>query len=81
MISGVAAETKLSFLIPKFFVYHSALSGMDFTVKTRWSRDLMVAAEVDIVLAVIKLCFTTREDLRIGFACLFTTNIGNVYLE
>lgn len=49
-MSGVAAETKLSLLIPKFFTYHSVVLGTDATVRTRWSRDLIVAAGVDIFL-------------------------------
>jgi hypothetical protein len=75
IISGVAAETKLSLFIPKFFKYHSVLFETDFTVKTRWSRDITVAAGVDIFLAVTKFGFSNWQDLRNGCVCLFKANI------
>lgn len=43
---GVALETNDSDLIPRFCSYHFAVEGMDLTVKTRWSRDLILAAGV-----------------------------------
>ena len=43
VISGVVVDTKDSDLIPRFCVYHSVVFGMDFTDRTRWSRDLIVA--------------------------------------
>ena len=43
MMSGVESDTKDSHLIPRFDVYHFVDAGMDFTVRTRWSRDLMIA--------------------------------------
>jgi hypothetical protein len=50
VISGVAVLTKLSHRMPKFFVYHWVVLGILFTVSTKWSRDLMVAA-VEVILA------------------------------
>lgn len=50
VMSGVAVETKLSGFIPRFFSYHAVALGIDFTVRTRWSRDLIVAAGVVIFL-------------------------------
>ena len=44
MISGLAAEMNDSDLMPRFWVYHFVDAGMDCTVRTRWSRDLMIAA-------------------------------------
>ena len=44
VISGVAAETKDSCLMPKFFSYHVLAAGMDLTVRTKWSRDVILAA-------------------------------------
>ena len=57
LISGVAAETKLSVLMPRFFSYHAAAFGIDFTVRTRWSSDVIVAAGGVIFLrAWTKVC-------------------------
>jgi hypothetical protein len=53
VISGVAAETKLLLFIPRFLEYHSVVLGTEATVRTRWSRDLIVAAGVDIFLVVV----------------------------
>jgi hypothetical protein len=50
-------DTKDSDLIPRFFVYHSVVFEMDFTVRTRWSRDLIVAAGDDDVILL-----NWRED-------------------
>ncbi len=47
MTSGEEAETKDSDFIPRFFSYHSVVFEIDVTVKTRWSRDWIVAAGVD----------------------------------
>ena len=50
MRSGVAADTKDSDLMPRFWVYHLLVVGISFTVRTRWSSDLIVAARVDAIL-------------------------------
>jgi hypothetical protein len=50
-------DTKDSDLIPRFFVYHSVVFEMDFTDRTRWSRDLIVAAGDDDVILL-----NWRED-------------------
>jgi hypothetical protein len=54
VISGVAADTKDSCLMPRFFSYHVLVAGMERTVRTRWSREVIFAAgfvdEVDILL-------------------------------
>jgi hypothetical protein len=75
VISGVATDTKLSDFVPKFWVYHFVDSGIDFTVRTRWSRDLIVAAGVDIFLSVVKLPLNNEEDLRRGMGDLLKANI------
>lgn len=48
-MSGVAAETNDSGLIPRFFEYHSVALEMDLTVRTRWSNDLIVIARVEAI--------------------------------
>jgi hypothetical protein len=50
VVSGVAVDAKDSDLIPRFFVYHSVVFEIEFTVRTRWSRDLIVAAGDDDVI-------------------------------
>lgn len=81
MISGVEAETKLSLLMPKFLTYHSVALGIEFTVKTRWSRDLINAAGLDIFLENAMVEFKDvkeldREDLREGEVRILRVNIG-----
>ena len=50
VICGVAAETNDSALIPRCFEYHSVVSRIDLTVRTRWSSDLIEAECVDAIL-------------------------------
>lgn len=49
MISGVAVETNCSDCIPRFVLYHWVVRGMEATVRTRWSRDLICAAGVEVI--------------------------------
>lgn len=46
-VSGVAEETKDSAFMPRYCVYHPIDLGIDATVRTRWSSDLIVAAGVE----------------------------------
>ena len=59
--------------MPRFWVYHSIDLGMEETVRTRWSRDLMVAAtarraDVDAILMSkvtdFNLMMKVRASLR-----------------
>jgi len=43
-MEGEAAETKDSCFIPRFCSYHFWVVGMEETVRTRWSRDVIFAA-------------------------------------
>jgi hypothetical protein len=49
VISGVAAEMKDSARMPRCCVYQFLDAETDFTVRTRWSRDVMVAEGLDVV--------------------------------
>lgn len=44
VMSGAALETNCSDCMPRFLSYHWVVLGMEATVRTRWSRDLMCAA-------------------------------------
>lgn len=43
---GVEGGVKASCFMPRFWVYHFMVAGMDATVKTRWSSEIMVAEGV-----------------------------------
>jgi hypothetical protein len=43
-MEGVAAETKDSCFIPRFCSYHFWVVGMEETVRTRWSKEVIFAA-------------------------------------
>jgi hypothetical protein len=43
----VTPDTKTSCRMPRFWVYQSFEAAMDFTVRTRWSREVTVAAGLD----------------------------------
>ena len=46
-MSGVEADIKVSELMPRFLEYHSVVLGIDFTVRTRWSRAVIFAAGLE----------------------------------
>lgn len=66
MISGVEAETKASCFMPRFLVYHSLVASIDSTVRTRWSRDWIVAAGLGVDDVILYLCsiFQMVHELR-----------------
>lgn len=43
-MDGVAAEMKVSDFIPRFCSYHFWVVGMEETVRTRWSKEVIFAA-------------------------------------
>ena len=53
-MKGVAAETKDSGFIPRFCSYHFWVVRMEETVRTRWSKEVILAAgwEDDILFKV-----------------------------
>ena len=53
-MEGEAAETKDSCFIPRFYSYHFWVVGMEETVRTRWSRDVIFAAGVVIFLIWVR---------------------------
>lgn len=74
MISGLEAEVKVSDLMPRFWVYHCVVRGMEDTVRTRWSRDWIVAAGAE-VLAIL-LNWWAEESFRRLTAGLRSANIA-----
>jgi hypothetical protein len=52
VISGVAHETNCSDCIPRFALYHCVVRGIEATVRTRWSRDLICAAGLEDIFLV-----------------------------
>lgn len=63
MICGVAADTKDSAFIPRFLVYHSLVAGMDFTVRTRWSREVIVHAILVVILSDLRIVKVSRRRM------------------
>lgn len=57
VISGVAAEMNDSARIPRFLVYHSFVVAIDFTVRTRWSKDWIVHAGFESWVVDILRCW------------------------
>lgn len=55
MISGVAEDTNDSCFMLKFCVYHDTEVLIDLTVRTRWSREVIVQAA--FLAAMITLNF------------------------
>jgi len=49
-ISGVAADVKDSDFMPRFVSYHFCVLGIEVTVRTMWSRDVIFAAGAVIFL-------------------------------
>ncbi len=64
MMDGVAADTKDSERIPRLFSYQDVEAGIERTVKTRWSRDLMVAAGA-FVDAILKELYGRNFEMGI----------------
>ena len=64
MISGVALETNCSDCMPRFALYHWVVRGIEATVRTKWSRDLMCAAgKEDIFPYMLEFDGTMRIDI------------------
>ncbi len=49
---GEEGEMKDSARIPRCCVYQERVAGMDLTVRTRWSRDVIVAARIGDAISV-----------------------------
>jgi hypothetical protein len=48
VISGVEADMKDSHFMPRFLSYQDVVLGIEETVRTRWSREVIFAAGVDV---------------------------------